>query len=314
VSKDLDWLPPGKTCAICFSIDDVHPGRSDQAYDAGGDLGAGALGHLERLIAAHPQLRTSLCVTPDWRAKSAVPTRRILAAIPTLAARSFLAKRWDEGTMRLDRHPAFVAFLKSLPGVEIVPHGLHHVQRGPRVPLEFEQASYDACRTALTRAAEIMAAAGIAPANGHSPPGWCAPPALLRAMKDAGQIFVASARDVITPVAPNAITAMSGLTGQPLIFPGWVEGLIHIPTNFQATNDVGRALEILESGGLLSVKAHIIKSVGGYTALDGLDRLYTNYLDALFGICRDRFGDGIWWASMGEIAERARRGTDIAAA
>jgi len=40
------WLPPGKTAAVCLSIDDVHPAGSADGCDAGGDLSDGALGRL----------------------------------------------------------------------------------------------------------------------------------------------------------------------------------------------------------------------------------------------------------------------------
>jgi len=79
------WLPPGKHCAILFSIDDVHPSAARHGADAGGDLGQGMLGNLERLIAGHPQLRTSLCTTPDWRSRVPYPTRRVLARLGPLA-------------------------------------------------------------------------------------------------------------------------------------------------------------------------------------------------------------------------------------
>jgi peptidoglycan/xylan/chitin deacetylase (PgdA/CDA1 family) len=210
--------------------------------------------------------------------------------------------------MRLDRHPEFVRFLKSMPGVEIVPHGLHHMQKGLNGPVEFENAGEVESKAALVLIDEIMKAAGIAAAPGHSPPGWAAPAPFRRAMKAHGLKFLASARDVKTGIHPDAVTAMSGLTGQPLIRPGLTdEGLIHIPANFQATSDTERALAILASGGLLSIKAHAAKRVGTYVALDGLDEAYRDYLDSVLAQCTARFGDGIWWATMGEIAERCLR-------
>lgn len=299
------WLPPGKTCAICFSVDDVHPGRVEDGFEAGGDLEEGVLGEVLHLLRRHPELRAGLCVTPDWRPIRPYPTRRLLAALPALARRFYLAERWPKGRMRLDRHPAFVAFLKTMPRVEIIPHGLHHIQRGTRVPMEFENASYRACADALAAGDAIMKAAGLTPSRGHVPPGWAAPPPLRRAMKDAGLTFLVSARDLETEIQTHAVAAMSGLRDQPLIFPGWTEeGLVHIPVNFQATSEAQRAVDILECGGLLSIKAHAVKSVGTYTALDGLDRVYGNYLDSLFAQLKARFGDRIWWASMGEIADR----------
>lgn len=300
-----DWLPPGKSCAICFSIDDVHPGRAGDGFDAGGDGARSGLRHVVALVERHRRLKTSLCVTADWRPRSPYPTRRLLGALPILSRRFYLAERWPEGRMRLDRHPDFVAFLTSIPGAEFVPHGLHHIQKGPNGPAEFERAGYRACREALAEIDSIMAAAGLPAARGHSPPGWEAPAAFRQAMRDHGLRFLASARDVRTPVSAEATTAMSGLSGQPLVRPGLTaEGLVHIPANFQATSAVDRALAILACGGLLSIKAHAVKRAGTYVALDGLDQAYADYLDQVLEACTARFGDGIWWASMSDIADR----------
>lgn len=311
-----DWLPPGKSCAVCFSIDDIHPARSTQGYEAGGDLAHGVLGQLQWLLDRHPGLKATLCVTPDWRPRSPVASH-VAARIPWLRDRVYLAPRWPEATMRLDRHPDFCAALRALPRCEIVPHGLHHVQRGPNGPQEFERASESACVDALDRGARIFEAAGLSVAPGHSPPGWTAPPALRRAMVRHGLSFLASARDILTPIAPEAVTAMSGLSGVSLIFPDWTpEGLVHIPANFQATSALDRATAILEAGGLLSLKAHAVKAIAGYVALDGLDAHYAETLDRVLTQLSHRFEDRIWFATMGDVAERfaaAHRSPAIAA-
>ena len=305
VGPPARWLPPGKSCAICFSVDDIHPARSGDLFEAGGDLDRGVLSRVRRLADRHTELRPSLCVTADWRALSPYPTRRLLAALPLVRRRFYLAERWPKGTMRLDRHRAFVEFLKSMPRVEIVPHGLHHIQRGRGVPREFERASYDDSRRALDRIDAIMAAAGLEPAPGHAPPGWVASAGFRRAMKERGLRFILSARDIRTPIRPDAVADMTGLAGQPLIFPSLTEEkLVHIPTNFQATNDLDRAVAVLAAGGLLSIKAHVAKRVGSYTALDPLDDVYANYLDTLFSQLKARFGERIWWPSMADIADR----------
>ena len=77
---------------------------------------------------------------------------------------------------------------------------------------------------------------------------------------------------------------MSGLKGVSLIYPEHINAgrLLHVTTNFQATSNIDRALEILEYGGLLAIKAHAVKTVMGYTALDGLDKLYQNTYDLIF--------------------------------
>jgi Uncharacterized protein conserved in bacteria (DUF2334) len=304
--QPTNWLPRGKTCAVCLTIDDVHPAKSSDLYEAGGDLDRGALRHVAWLTDRHADLKVTLFTTPDWRQTSPFPTRRVIAAIPYLRERLYLAPRWPEGTMRLDRHPDFVSFLKTMKNVEIGLHGLHHISRGPSIQTEFAKSTYTQCRTALARSMQIMETAGIAYVRGMTPPGWAAPPALLRAMADVGLTFVASACDIETPITPAATACRQGLQGVPLIFPCLLESghLVQIPTNFRATSSVDRALAILDAGGLLSIKAHIIHRAVGHVALDALGAAYSAYLHDLFNRLSDRLGDRIWWTSMSQLAER----------
>ena len=89
----------------------------------------------------------------------------------------------------------------------------------------------------------------------------------------------------------NAKTAMSGLNGINKLFPERIApSLLHISTNFQATPAPERAFDILDAGGVLSIKAHITKNVLGHIHLDGVDHLYMNYLDRLFGGIEERYG------------------------
>jgi hypothetical protein len=308
----IDWLPYNKRCAICVTIDDIHPASSRHGYEAGGNLAEGALRHVIWLTERHPALKLTLFVTADWREKSPVPTRRILAKLPVLRDHFYLAPRWPKGTMRLDRHPDFASFLANLKNVEVGLHGLYHCRKGPSIPMEFHDMSYAQCHRSLRELIHIMKLAGICYVPGICPPGWHASPDLLRALVDVGLQFVASARDIRTPISRTAVANMSGLSQQPLIFPSLVENgaLVHLPTNFQATNSIDRAEAILEAGGLLSIKAHIIKSMAGHVALDGLDSLYANYIDVLLKRLQDRFADSVWWTSMSEITNRVLAAND----
>lgn len=302
------WLPPGKDAAVCFTIDDVHPGRSAEHYDGGGDLGGGALGLVEGLLRRHERLGVTLFVTADWREISPYPSR-LLSAIPRLNRRMFLTRVLPKGSRRVDRAPEFVSYLSALRGAEIAFHGLHHIHRGPLVHVEFQDESASECARVLEEMERIFSGAGWRYVRGMCPPGWNAPPGLLEAMRRLKFDFVASARDIRTPIQPGALTQMSGLAGAPLIAPAWVgEGtaLVHFTTNFQATSPLERALAIIDAGGLLAVKAHIIKNACGYIALDGVDPTYCNYLDLLFSELERRYGDRLWWTSMGEVAKRIR--------
>jgi len=302
----INWLPPIKRGAVCFSVDDIHPAKSSDYYEAGGDLDKGALGHVRWLLERHPSLRATLFTTADWREISPVPTRKILASFPYLRDRVYLAKRWPKGKMRLDRHPEFVSYLKQLPRTEIALHGLHHCHKGLTIPVEFQEQGRLEVRKALQQTIAIFTKAGIDFAPGICPPGWNAAPSLLDAMTDTGLSFIASARDLVTPVSKKAVTNMSGMKGVSLIFPQFIHNdkLLHISSNFQATSPIDRAIEIIENGGLLAIKAHIIKDAFGHISLDGLDERYRNYLDQLFTILEDRYGDSLLWTSMGELAAR----------
>jgi hypothetical protein len=304
------WLPQGKRAAICLTIDDIHPGRSTDAYEAGGDLGRGALGHVEWLLRRHPRLRVTLFTTADWREISPLPTRRLLQRIPLLRDQFYLARVLPKGTMRLDRHPEFVRYLRGLPRTEIGLHGLYHVHKGPKIPLEFQNQSYGECRAMLEEMVAIFRRAGIDFTLGMTPPGWNVTRNLIDAMADTGLRFVASARDVRTAISPEAVNGMSGLPEVSIIYPQFVgDGrLLHLPTNFQATSEIDRAHDVIRHGGLLSIKAHIIKRIFDYVALDGLDELYRNYLDVLLSRLEDQYGDELWWTSMGEVSEAVHAG------
>jgi hypothetical protein len=302
----INWLPSNKCGAVCFSVDDIHPAKSSDYYEAGGDLDKGALWHVRWLLERHSNLQVTLFTTADWREISPVPTRKILASFPYVRDRVYLAKRWPKGKMRLDRHPEFVSYLKQLPRTEIALHGLHHCHKGLTIPVEFQEQSRLEVRKALQQTISIFNKAGLDFVPGICPPGWNAAPALLDAMTDTGLSFVASARDLFTPISKKAVTNMSGMKGVSLIFPQFIHNdkLLHISSNFQATSPIDRAIEIIENGGLLGIKAHIIKDAFGHISLDGLDEIYRNYLDRLFAVLENRYGDSLLWTSMGDLAVR----------
>lgn len=299
------WLPSGKQGGVLLSIDDVHPATSADAYEAGGDLGNGALRFVEQLFDAHPELRATLTVTPDWRPLGLVARRSLPTRVPFLNRYVYWTTLHPPGTMRVDRHPAFVAYLNTLPRAEVAMHGLHHLHRGPDFAVEFQHQSTSACSTMLERGLQIFHDAGLQHARGFQPPAWNLPPNLVAALAQSPLRFVSSARDLKTAISPNALTNMSGLQGVSLIHPQWlIEGrLLHITSNFQATSDPQRAIDIIEAGGLVAIKAHIFKHGGGHTMLDGLDDAYCAFLDTLFETLQQQFGDSLWWTSMGEISD-----------
>jgi len=315
------WLPARKRAAVCFSVDDVHPATSRDEFDAGGDLGRGALGHVERLLDRNPKLRVTLFVTPDWRLRRLVPTRKWLTRIPLLRERIHWAPLTPKGHFRIDRFPEFVAYLNALPRTDCAPHGLNHAHPGPRMAVEFQEQSRSECRALLKEARRIFATAGLRHVEGFAAPAWSTPPALCEALSDADFHFITSARDLETPVSRGARTAGSGLRDASLLQPVWIRStargdashtetgpgrLLHFTTNFQATSSFERAHAIVEAGGVVSIKAHIFKSGGGITMLDGLDAVYCGFLERLWTELERSYGDSLWWTTLGEMAARCR--------
>jgi hypothetical protein len=279
--------------SICFSVDDVHPAK----------VAPEVFTHVRWLQKRHPQLRVTFFTTADWRTLDPYPTRKLLRRIPVVRDRVFTVAVHRRGTFRLDRHEEFCETLRHWPGIELALHGLHHVRTGLRPVLEFAGRSAAECRRLIEFSMGIFERARLPFKPGMAPPGWEATPELLDAMHSSGLTFIASARDIDTPIAPDALTNGSGLRGVSLIHPQRIEpGLLHFTTNFQATSPLGRAMAILECGGLLSVKAHLLAESGSYRALDGLTTAYRDYLDRVFSAIEDRFGDDVRWTSMGELA------------
>ncbi len=266
---------------VVFSIDDVHPAPVAESV----------LEHLRKLQERHPQLKATLFTTPNWCSIEPFPNL-VDGRIPML----------PRGTYRLDRHPRFCDLLRNWRGIEIAIHGLHHVGCTSKPIAEFAGLSYRLCRAMVLRAMSIFDDAGLTIVRGLSPPAWHATDELLDALRDLDFRFIASARDLTTPVTRDATANGSGLRGVSLIEPTPLGRLLHFTTNFQATSTIERACAIIDAGGLLSIKAHLLSEAGLYKALDGLASPYCDGLDRLFCTIEDRYGDAISWTSMGELA------------
>lgn len=303
------FLPEGKKAAICFSIDDIHPGKSTDAYEAGGDLSKGTMGLLEDLMSRHQELKMTVFLTADWRMIHPFVTRKTLARIPVLRDKLYLTPVLPKGTMQLRKHPEFVKYISEFPRTEIAFHGLYHSHKGMIPNLEFQEQSEEEFKCILDQIEEEFKVCGFDYSYGICPPNWLAPDNLIRALGKKNFNYLASARDLFTEISPEAKTNMSGMKGVSLIYPEWIANntLVHLPANFNATRKIERAIAIIENGGILSIKGHIVKDLQGHILYDGIDEVYMNYLDTLFRILKDKYGDQLWFASMGEIASEFRK-------
>ena len=298
---DTQIFAESKKAGVCFTIDDISPLGKNDPYEGGGALLDGALGKVKWLLDRHPQLKATLFTTANWEEIEARPTRKIFSKIPFLRDKMYLANRLKRDSMRLSKHPEFVKFLNESDCFEVAFHGLYHCHTGLSIPVEFQNESFEEFDAIIKEMILIFNEANLKKVNGICPPGWNAPEPLLDALINNGIDFVASSRDVITPVSKNAIGNMSGLKNLPMIFPSFIKDkkLIHFPTNFQATSRIERAFEIIDNGGLLAIKAHIIDC----EMLDSVKDVYMNYIDLLLCKIEDKYGDDISWKTMGQMSE-----------
>ena len=298
-----NWKPKNKKAAICFTIDDIFPGKSSDLYEAGGDLEKGVFKHLLWLTERHPQLKITLFTTADWRETHPFPQKKILAKIPWLRDQFYLAKVLKKGTMSLVNHPEFVDFLNQHPQFEVAFHGLHHVHKGLKIPVEFQNQSKEEFDTIISEMISIFEKSNINYIKGICPPGWNAPEQLIDVLVEKKINFIASSRDVFTNISKDAKCNMSGLKGTSLLYPEYIKSkLVHFPSNFQPNNNIDRLHSIIDNSGLVAIKGHMIKRIANYVALDGIDEAYVNYLDVLFSKIEDQYGEDIWWTTMGEIS------------
>lgn len=299
-----NWKPKSKKAAICFTIDDIFPGKSSDLYEAGGDLDKGVFRYLLWLTERHPKLKITLFTTADWRETLPFPEKKLLAKIPKLRDKFYLSKVLKKGTMSLENHSEFVSFLNSKKQFEVAYHGLHHVHKGLKIPVEFQNQTKEEFDVIISNMLSIFEKSNIDEVKGICPPGWNAPDDLIKVLTEKKFKFLASSRDVFTKVNDSAKCDMSGLKGTSLIYPELINSeIIHFPTNFQPNNNIDRMFSIIENDGLISIKGHMIKSIGNYVAIDGIDQQFVNYLDILFTYLEQKYGDDLWWTTMGEMSD-----------
>lgn len=302
--KGLSY-PGGKHAIVVISFDDVFPAYSVDGYYTSRNLEDSYLGHLSTLLKKHPKLLVTLFTVPDWREKNPFPSRWWLSRIPVLNKHCYLSPTWSESTLSLERHPEFCNYLRSLPRVEIAIHGLHHVSKGQPIFQEFHNLGVNECLRRLKRAEAIFELAGLPYVKGFAPPGWDVSPELLQALNTQKYEYLASARDLETEITPDAVSNGSGIHGLPLLYPARFPNtdIIHVPTNWSITSTYERADRILELGGVLSIKGHAVKQGFGFTSVDGFDEAYLDYLDKLFTYIEIKWGEALWWTTMGDLAK-----------
>lgn len=205
--------------------------------------------------------------------------------------------------MDLRNHPDFIKYLNENDQFEVAFHGLYHIHKGPKISVEFQNQSFDEFQWTISEMVKIFDESKIKYVRGICPPSWHAPKDLLKVLKNNNFKFINSSRDIITPISKTATCHMSGLKDTSILYPEFIneKSIVHFPVNFQANSKIERAMEIIENEGLLSIKAHIVPQIANYVAIDGVTDLYMSFLDLLLNEIKSRYGQDIWFTSMGEM-------------
>lgn len=303
-----NYLPQGKSCAIIFTIDDLHPASAARdGYDAGGDLDKGAFGHVDALLKKHPELKVTLYTTASWREIAPYKTDQLTFKVPAVYDRRFIAPITPKDYFNLCKYKDFVTYYNQHPQVEIGLHGYEHIHKGSKMPVEFQnQDTYADTAYKVDKMYEIFHKAGLNYVNGFTPPAWNAPEKLMKVLIKNGLKFLTSARDLNTPITRDAQNNMSGMKKVSILYPQMIcdDKVVHIPTNFQITSAYERAFEIMELGGILSIKAHMVKNFNGFDQIDGVTKEYMDFIDELLTQLKQKYNDKIWWTTPNEIADK----------
>lgn len=245
-----------------LNLDDIHPEAGADGTDCGGDRDRGVFGLLREMWRHFPRVKVTLFVTPDWMDRRQPLWARALRRN---------TRTWLPGTFRLDRHKEWCGWLASLPNTEVAVHGLHHF--APRGFHSQEFAPLDRVESLrrIHAAGGIFRDAGLRHSLGFRPPGWGVSPGMFEALREAGFQYVATSGDFFAPIRPEATGHGGGVKGLPLLGPGWHEGLVNVPQNWDiAASPVERGVEIAKMGGLLSAKGHIAPAYDGEPISNGL--------------------------------------------
>lgn len=290
----MKW-PNRKKIAVNVNLDDFHPESSSVGIDYGGDMENGVMRYLFELLADHPTIKFTLFTTANWRF---IPEDRFLTRL-LCRCTGIKIKKWPENEFKLNKYPHWCEFARNLVNTkrfEIAIHGLEHYNKHPIFgsPLcgEFSGLNYEECIYKLINAEKIFKQAHIMHSKGFRAPAWDLNINLLKSLNDLNYLYISGLRK-----SKNFNLIRNKLEFGPENTAAYGR-LIDISPNWDISMSEERLLDAtIKEGQLLCIAGHIQSN-----ATDGLNRKNYDNLRNILDYLESTFGDGIWYATLEEIA------------
>jgi peptidoglycan/xylan/chitin deacetylase (PgdA/CDA1 family) len=303
--------PKGYRAALVIGIDDVHPESSQDRLDFGGDMEKGALGLLLNLINAHPYIKITLFITPNWQLKPQnVPfinfvkknvQNRFVDKLTTP-----LVRKWRLDTFAIEsaKYQAWCNFMREQVLSNKFSLGIHGYSHfNPTYfAQEFQSLSYEETEHRIENALKMFDSANLPVSKGFAPPGWSVTGNLLTALVKYNFKYIAGCVDHHSPVAQNIFSSQAGLQSISLYYPQvMLGGLVHIPRNYDISeSDIERAEEIINIGGVIGIHGHIAKMPG---INNPISTETINKLDKLLLYLEEKYNNEIWFTDFNEVSD-----------
>lgn len=299
---EIGKYPNGKNCALALTLDDLHPeGVGDlEGLDFGFDFHGAFWNRMHELRSSVPELKATLFAVADWRDRSDFPSGIFWPLRKVYKKR----RKYPSGKFSFDS-PLYSSWIEELNvrieagWIEVAMHGLEHhsdnLQYGPSQ--EFRELSEGAIRKKLREMKGIFEVSGAKCERGFRSPGWGLSEDLSQVLSEEGFLYVANGSDFFSSVSADIATG-AGEMGQSLKNASITDGVVGFIANTYP-DQIGRAVEIAEDGGIVMVHAHIARTIFG---LRFVDRKFVRKMTGIAREIRNRTAGHIWFATLGEMA------------
>jgi len=238
-----------------LNFDDVHPEKSSNIADCGGDLEDGVFGYILELIGQFPKIKVTFFVTPNWidKPEDPFPIKHIKKSL-----RVNYKNTWKDEPFRLDRHKEWCKWLnRHSKNIEVAVHGYvhHNPNHGIWHSQEFKGASYEESLQKIKNAEALFKKADLKFVKGFRPPGWGFSDGTLKALKEMKYTFIA-----VSPSRSRGCKVSH------------LSGLKNIPQNWSIREDVSKGLEMAAKCGGVYAKGHICDKYGKDYIGNGLNK------------------------------------------
>ncbi len=196
-----------------------------------------------------------------------------------------------DDTFRIDKNKNFTSLVQRFihnGQLEVASHGFTHTGSPPHFAREFANLLEVEINERLAAIKNIFQKAGFPQPVGFAPPGWGIGKYLPAQLIKNNFKYMAASFDNLTDPSKSSQSHQAGIKNISMLKPEKYQGILNIPRNWDiAQGTIKRACGVIESGGILSIHAHMypigVNNEISEKNLTNLERLL-NYLTANFKI------------------------------